>query len=226
MPDAGDDVAVSLTVDPFDATTAATLTVRAPDGTTSTPATSTSDGGKTWTATVTYSTAGIWRLTWTVTGTGAGVTHELVSVAPAPGGTGTGRVYATSTQLANYLHAAPPTDADRLLARASELLEEEVFRLCWYEADDVTGLPTNAIVAAAFTAAVCAQIEWWDETGDELGAAGQWGTVKLGSASMTRAAGSSPGGAGGGRTVVTDALRKLQSPELTPDIFLLGLVTT
>jgi hypothetical protein len=226
VPDVGDDVAVSLTVDPFDATTVAALTVRAPDGTTSTPATSTSDSGKTWSSTVTYSVAGVWRLTWTVTGTGAGVTHELVSVAPAPGGTGTGRVYATSTQLANYLHAAAPLDAERLLANASTLLENQVLRYCWYEVDE-GGLPTDPVVVAAFTAAVCAQVEWWDETGDELGVVDRWGSLKLGSASMSTASSSSGAtGSDGGRTVAPTAMEQLRSPNLTSDRFILGLVHT
>ncbi len=83
MPDLGDLATPTLTVSPFDGTTAATLSVTLPDGTTANPSTSTSDGGATWTATVSYTQAGWWRFDWTVTGSGAGVEHQDAYVSAA-----------------------------------------------------------------------------------------------------------------------------------------------
>lgn len=84
MPDLGDLATPTLTVSPFDGTTAATLLVTLPDNTTSSPSTSTADSGATWTASVTYTQAGWWKFKWTVTGTGAGIEYQEVYVSAAP----------------------------------------------------------------------------------------------------------------------------------------------
>jgi hypothetical protein len=183
MPDVGDQVTASLTVSPHDQTTSAVLLVTGPDGITTSPTATSADGGATWTAPVLYTLAGLWRLSWTVTGTGAGVEHELVSVAPAPTVTGTGRVYATTTQLAEYLGAAVPVDAVRLLADASRALDDAL-KTARYLVDD-DGLPTEPAVAAAFAEAVCAIVQWWDETGDPVGADGGWASVSAGPVSLS-----------------------------------------
>ncbi|MGD6750989.1 hypothetical protein [Streptomyces sp. BH105] len=134
------------------------------------------------------------------------------------------RIYATSAQYATYTGQAAPADIDARLARASRFLDSEVFRLCWYEADE-DGYPANALVRGAFADAVCAQVQWWAETGDELGTAGQWGSVKIGSVSLSGPSSSSgSGGASTGRTVAEAALEALRTPDLTPDLFRLGEV--
>jgi hypothetical protein len=82
--DVGDIAVFTLTVTPFDGTTAATVTVRAPDGT-SAPATPTpSGGGATWTVRVPLTAAGTWYIGWTVTGTGAGTQWDVAVVEPVP----------------------------------------------------------------------------------------------------------------------------------------------
>jgi hypothetical protein len=95
MPDVGDIATATLTVSPFDGTTSATLAVTAPDGTESTPSTSTADSGATWTAAVSYTLPGWWLLSWTVTGTGAGVEHQKVWVTDTPPTPPHGPVYTT-----------------------------------------------------------------------------------------------------------------------------------
>ncbi|MCM2394358.1 hypothetical protein [Streptomyces albipurpureus] len=138
------------------------------------------------------------------------------------------RVYATSADYQAYTGETPPEGIDAVLGRASTFLDSRVFRLCGYDADPATGMPTNAVVVAAFTAAVCAQVQWWGETGDELGTAGRYGTVKIGSVALS-GPGSSAGGSAasvGGREVADAALEALRSPDLTPDIFVLGLVVS
>jgi len=137
------------------------------------------------------------------------------------------RIYATSAQYVSYTGQTAPTNIDALLARASRFLDSAVIRLCWYEADTVTGMPTNTTVLEAFSAAVCAQVQWWEETGDELGTASQWSSVSIGSVSLSgRNSSSGNSGSSGGRTVADAALETLRSPDLTPDIFELGMVSS
>lgn len=188
MPDVGDTVTASLTVDPYDATTAATLTITAPNGTVSSPATGTADNGKTWTAALTYTAAGLWRLSWAVTGTGASVQHEVVPVAPAPPAMTDVRSYATTTQLADYLRAAPPVDAVQLLERATRLLDSDFLKAAVYDVDDA-GMPTDPDVKAAFVEAVCAQVEFWGEVGVETDVAGPLQGVAIGSVNLQFGAG-------------------------------------
>ncbi|HET6356093.1 hypothetical protein [Streptomyces sp.] len=135
------------------------------------------------------------------------------------------RIYATSAQYVTYTGQTAPTDIEALLTRASRFLDSAVLRLCRYEADSVTGMPTNTLVLEAFSAAVCAQVQWWEETGDELGTASQWSSVSIGSVSLSgRSSSSGNSGSGGGRTVADAALEALRSPDLTPDVFQLGAV--
>ncbi|MER5213700.1 hypothetical protein ABT063_24790 [Streptomyces sp. NPDC002838] len=134
------------------------------------------------------------------------------------------RTYATSADYEAYTGQTPPSDITARLARASRFMENRVFRLCWYEVDE-DGYPTNTVVKQAFADAVSAQVQWWEETGDELGTAGRWGSVKIGSVSLS-GPGSSSGNSGpvGGREVAETAMEALRSPDLTQDIFVLGLV--
>ncbi|MGW6455028.1 hypothetical protein ACWF94_03735 [Streptomyces sp. NPDC055078] len=136
------------------------------------------------------------------------------------------RIYATAADYQTYTGQTPPAGIEGALARASTMLDSQVFRLCRYDADPTTGLPTNAIVTAAFRDATCAQVQWWGETGDELGVAGRWDSVKIGTAALSRSGSSSGAGTGGGREVAEAALEALRSPDLTCDIFVLGLVTS
>ena len=214
MPDVGDQVTARLTVNPHDETTTATLLVTAPSGSTSLPVTTSSNDGATWSAPLTYTAAGVWRLSWTVTGTGASVEHQLVSVAPTPGVAGTGRVYATTTDLANYLRAAPPVDAVGKLADASRMLDAMVLAYCRYDVDN-DGMPTDPDVKAAIGRAVCAQAAWWDEVGDSTGAAGVgYGSVAIGSVNLGRSVTSVSGDDSAARQIAPQVWDELRAPHL------------
>ncbi|MFE5681735.1 hypothetical protein [Streptomyces sp. NPDC056512] len=193
MPDVGDVVTARLAVAPADNTTSATLVVTRPDGSTDTPVVTSEDDGAVWTGPVVYTLAGLWRLSWTVTGTGASVEHEVVSVAPAPAVTATGRSYATTTQLASALREAPPLDAVALLERATQLLDTDFLVAAMYDVDD-GGMPTDPVVAAAFADAVCAQVEFWGEVGVETDVSGPLQGVTLGSLSLQFGAGDNRSG--------------------------------
>lgn len=78
--------------------------------------------------------------------------------------------YATSGELATYTGAAAPADATRLLARASELVDDHIVTAV-YDVN-TSGAPTDAKVIAALRDATCAQVESWltaDEEDDILG---------------------------------------------------------
>lgn len=115
MTDVGDIATATLTVSPFGGGTNASLTVHRPDGTTTTPSATSGDGGKTWTAQVTYSQAGWWLLTWTVTGTGAGVQHQRVFVGPAPDLPPQAPLYASPEKLKKRRRKTDDSDDDLFL---------------------------------------------------------------------------------------------------------------
>lgn len=188
--EAGDDVTLHLTVTPdggvpVDGTTTATVTATL-DGGTPRVLTATPNGDRSsWSALLLGAAAGEWDILWTVTGTGSGVQSYTVFVAPTPGISAFGRVYATTAQLADYLDEAPPSGARRLLRRASQMVDDALLTAT-YRVDDVTGLPIDAPVAAALAEAACAQVEWWGEIGDTAGsgavatlAGARIGTVQL-----------------------------------------------
>lgn len=190
MPQAGDVQTAALTVTPADGSTEATFSVRSPSGTVTTP-TATANADRTrWTVDVPYPVAGVYTLTWNVLGTGAGVEQYRVSVAPLL--PGPARTYATSTDLANALHAAPPVDADEQLRDATRELDYTL-RAAIYDVDG-DGEPTDPEVIAALRDACCAVVQWWDETGDPLATASAYNTVSIGSVTLSRtqASGATP----------------------------------
>lgn len=78
--------------------------------------------------------------------------------------------YATSEQLTTYLGTPAPEDAARLLARASELVDDHIVNAV-YDVDD-DGFPTKEPTVGALRDATCAQVEYWlagDEEDDILG---------------------------------------------------------
>ena len=188
MPDVGDQITVTLLVSPFDNTTAATLLVTKPDGTTTAPVATTTDGGNTWSAPLLLTTPGTWFAKWSVTGMGASVEWEEIGVAPDPTYANPDvRVYATTTDLANFLHEAPPPGARKLLAEASRALARVLLQSVY--ATDSDGYPSDPTQLAACREAVCAIVEWWGETGDILGTAGNWASAGAGNVNITRANG-------------------------------------
>ena len=136
------------------------------------------------------------------------------------------RVYATSAQYQAYTGDIPPADIAVRLGRASKFLDSQVFRLCGYEVDD-DGMPTNSLVVAAFADACCAQVEWGVDVGDVTGAAAAgWGTVTIGSATLSRSVTATSGDAAPGRQIAPAVWDALRSPDLTPDVLYVGLVVT
>ena len=136
------------------------------------------------------------------------------------------RIYATSSQYQEYTGQAPPTDIDVRLRRASVFLDAHVLGLCRYDVDD-TGLPTNTVVAAAFANAVCAQVEWGVDVGDITGAAAVgWGTVTIGSATLSRSVTATTGDDAPGRQIAPAVWDELRSPDLTGEVFQLGAVAS
>jgi hypothetical protein len=125
--DVGDLLTPTLTVSPFDATTAASLSITAPGGTvTAGTGEATADGGATWTANpVTLNAAGMWVFAWTVTGTGQGVEYSTVIVNLAPTSVAFAPALAGLSDLilrAGELTAAQAARASAYLTDASALI--------------------------------------------------------------------------------------------------------
>lgn len=136
------------------------------------------------------------------------------------------RVYADQAAYEAYTGAAAPTGVAQLLARASQFLDSRVFRLCVYDVAPDTGMPTNQLVVSAFSDAVCAQVQWWDELGDHTGAAGVgWGNVQIGTARLGRSVTAVSGADSPSRQVAPAVWDALRSPDLTREQLVIGEVT-
>lgn len=93
--------------------------------------------------------------------------------------------YATPAQLAEWSGRAAPADAERLLVRASELLDGIV--TAPFDLDAATELPSDPKKAAALRDAACAQVRFWHEVGEEHDIDGLAGSnVSLGGYSGAR----------------------------------------
>lgn len=102
------------------------------------------------------------------------------------------RTYATAADYYVFTGGEQPVDendepvTDRelnaVLRRASTQVESYV-RLARYDVDD-DGYPIDPAVAEAMTEATCAQVTWWDETGDVTGADAISGVTKILSVSL------------------------------------------
>lgn len=128
---------------------------------------------------------GSYLVQWTGTKTSVPVAaSEIVTVTAGL----TGRSYATTVQLADYLHTDAPANAAKLLEDATRALDDALLTAV-YDVDS-GGMPTDVLVQAAFAEAVCAIVEWWGETGDSVGADGGWDSVSAGPVSLSRGSGS------------------------------------
>lgn len=209
--DVGDIATLRLTVTPSDGTTAATVSVTSPTGVVSSPSTTPNVDRSEWTALLPLTQPGEYVVRWTVTGVGAGVEQSTVTARPTLPVVIAGQlVYATTADLANYLEAAPPGNARKFLRQASVDIAQAT-KCAIYDTDD-SGYPTDAGVRAAFRDAVCAQVEWWGETGDPLGVNGQWGDVKIGNVSL----GGRTGSTGTGGQLAGNAASILAAAGLLP----------
>lgn len=101
------------------------------------------------------------------------------------------RIYATQADYETWVGADEsgstvtiPTDIDRQLARASLDVEQAVITAIY--AVDTDGYPTATDVEEALRDAVCAQVEWWQSTGDELGTGGGYDDIQIGSVRLAR----------------------------------------
>jgi hypothetical protein len=108
--------------------------------------------------------------------------------------------YATDGDFVAYTGQEPPADINRRLQRASDLIDERLIGA--FYATDGNGNPTDANMIAALKNATCAQVEYWIETGDELGTSEQFEILQIGSVVLNR----------GGKSAAT----KSRTPPLAP----------
>lgn len=138
---------------------------------------------KSWRARVPYAAAGLYWHKWTVTGAGAGARAIPVPVAPIADGTDPRHTYASTTDLANYLHDAPPIDADRKLKDATAVIDDLI--LCALYDVDTAGMPTDPAIKVALANAVCEQVRWRISTGDD-DSAELYSSVSIAGVSLAR----------------------------------------
>ncbi|WP_030271196.1 hypothetical protein [Streptomyces sp. NRRL B-24484] len=121
------------------------------------------------------------------------------------------RAYATPEQLAAWLGQPAPSDAERLLARASDDIDAGLLTARYPV--DPAGVPTDPVHVAALADSVCAQVEYQLAAGEDgTGASARWSSVSAGSISLSA---SSPGPAGGAVDLAPRARRALQRAGLT-----------
>lgn len=212
--DVGDIATLTLTVSPFDGTTTATVSITSPTGSVSSPSTTPNIDRSVWTAQLPLTEPGEYIARWTVTGVGAGVEQQSVTARPTLPVVIAGQlVYANTAELANFLEDAPPAQPRRKLRHASQVIQRRT--KCAVYATDDDGVPTDVKVRAAFRDAVCAQVAWWGETGNEFGTAGQWDNVKIGSVSL---GGPQSAAVDGGEELAPEAESILDNAGLLPGL--------
>ncbi|GAB3437475.1 hypothetical protein [Actinophytocola sediminis] len=132
------------------------------------------------------------------------------------------RIYATHEQLVAYTEGSSfvvpaEPESQRVRTRASEFVDDALLTAV-YATDPVTELPTDRRIEAALRDAVCAQVVWWDETGDELGDAGQYTSASIGSVSLTRGRAAAGVTLPSGRTLGPHAATHLRLAGLLPGV--------
>ena len=211
MPDVGDEVPLTLTVTPADTTTVAACTYRLlPTGEPVALPTVPNADRTEWSALLPIAQLGAYRITWTVTGTGEGIEYDTVYAVGGPDPVG--RSYATLADLAAYMGGDPPPGAGRLLTSATRLVDALLIGAVYPTIGD--GMPANTRHQQALRDAVCAQVAWFDETGDSSGnTAG--GSVSIGNISISASTSSRGGGGGSGR-YAPDVILILRTAGLLP----------
>lgn len=100
--------------------------------------------------------------------------------------------YATVDEFSDYLDGDPlPAHPDRLLARATDVVNELLVGAVW--TTDTDGMPTDARVADKLREAVCIQADYMSRTDDELGTRALYDSVSTGGVSYSRATSGSGG---------------------------------
>ncbi|MFF7146048.1 hypothetical protein [Streptomyces sp. SID2888] len=125
------------------------------------------------------------------------------------------RVYATPEDLTAWTGRPAPDDAERMLSRASEDIDDALLTAV-YRTDEA-GMPTDPRIRRALANATCAQVEYQIAAGDDgTGAAGRWDSVSIGPVSLSgRQEGPS---AAGGVDLAPRAHRALTRAGLLPGV--------
>lgn len=126
-------------------------------------------------------------------------------------------VYATPADLATYVDMPePPANADRLLKRASRLVDLLLIGAV-YRTDEA-GAPVDQAVADALADATVVQAAYWHEHGEPGKGEATYDQVSIGSVSLSRREGAATSGELDGQTVAPGVLTILQLAGLTPAV--------
>lgn len=91
--------------------------------------------------------------------------------------------YATAADWDRYGKGPAPADIDRLIERATELMDSDVLLTAVYDVN-TSGMPTHADVITAFARSVIAQIEFWKDVGEQVDTSGPLQGVSIGSVQL------------------------------------------
>lgn len=132
------------------------------------------------------------------------------------------RVYATEAAFRDWTGDLTASASPAQLRAASARLDSALSGV--YYDTDAAGLPTDSDVSAALAAAVCAIVQYWEETGDTTGSgAGEvYQSASIGSASYTRGyskEGSAAGGSGRLPQVASDILAAAGLRAVAPVVY-------
>ncbi|SNR44152.1 hypothetical protein SAMN06265360_10626 [Haloechinothrix alba] len=124
-------------------------------------------------------------------------------------------VYATKEDLAEYLEEdTAPDNAAHLLKRASLLVDGLLIGASYNT--DTNEQPTDASVADALLDATVIQAAYWHHNGLPDEGAGRYGSVSIGSVSLSRGEGAPSAGSFDGQTVAPGVRTVLQLAGLVP----------
>lgn len=91
--------------------------------------------------------------------------------------------HATAADYTAFTGTAAPADVERMLAHASEEVDYATATSVY--ATDTNGLATDTTITGALRDATCAQVQYWQLSGDEHGLTGLYSSVKIGSLALT-----------------------------------------
>lgn len=124
-----------------------------------------------------------------------------------------GPVYATTGDLAEYLDTEAPANADRLLARASRVVDSLLIGARY--ATDEQDQPTDPTVVDALLDATVIQAAYWHHNGEPDQGSARYSSVSIGSVRL-QGGGAAAAGSVDGVEVAPGVVTVLQVPGLLP----------
>lgn len=132
------------------------------------------------------------------------------------------RVYATQNDYRAWAEKPDAVVSGAVLARASLAIDNALIGARY--AHDAAEMPTEPKIIEAMRDATCAQVQWYDETGDTTGsgAADRFQSASIGSAGYTRGYTGAGSAAGSGTGLAPTAAEILKVAGFTVGLYVHG----